>query len=437
MFTPPRYIALDDDLDELRALVDALHAIGAPCVGVHYAPPDIPLPDPAFFAGFRILLTDLYILKGTHTPQIQYNALASLLDSCVPSDHGPYLVVLWTSRDEERAAFAQRLDEVLTPAKRPIAVLALEKNRFRRDRGWDGPALQTAVRERLAELPQLAALLSWERDVLAAANTTLALVGGLVPAADRGAGGYATALDRVLSLLGRAAYGDQNATADPRGAVSAALAPLLADRVLNQAAAQGADELWRGAVTFAQGLAPLTDIEKGRMHRMLHVAVPTGEPVARTDWGAVIPLDASQLEDASMLARFGATASDLRQREFKLKADRLGEGQLVVIRGGAACDQAQGNAGPLPLLLGLLVPTGARSKDKVSPAVHACPEQLLMTDADAESHSLLVHARFGTSVVRGDLEQWSAPILRIREQLLMTILFHAANHSMRPGTLKF
>lgn len=123
-------------------------------------------------------------------------------------------------------------------------------------------------------------------------------------------------------------------------------------------------------------------------------------------------------------------------QKFKLKPDRTDTGQLVVVPGGAACDHAQGNSGQVPIFFGLLlVPTSALSKDTRGQAIHACPEKVLLPGED-EPFTLLVHARFATTVVSPELARWPQPVLRIREQLL-TILVHAATHAIRPGTLRF
>ncbi len=433
MFTAARYIAIDDDRAELGALVDALHVIGAPCLGIQFDPPK--LPDRSLFTGLRILLTDLHLLKAAASPNQHYDNIAAILNSCIPHKHGPFLIVLWTSHEHERAAFSARLNEILPMEKKPLAVFALDKNNFREGEGWNGPALQDAIREKIAEMPQLSALLSWERDVLAACNATLSLIGDLVPANDRTADRYPAALDRVLSLLGEAASGRANAMQNPRSAITAALAPLLADRILNQGEDPGASQLWSDAVTFADG-PDLTEAQKANMHRMLHFAVPPAENVANTDWGALTPLGEEQLADDEMLKRFGTTAEKLRQSEFKLKPGRLADGRLVLLRAGAECDQAQSNTGPIPTLLGLLVPKDALTKDKRSAAILRCPEEILLNEAEGPL-ALLVHARFATSMVAEEFRHWPQAILRVREQLLMTILVHSATHLMRPGTLRF
>lgn len=433
MFTPARYIVLDDEASELATLVDALHILGAPCIGIRFDPLD--LPKPAHFTGLRVLFSDLHLVKAQPAGVQHYNTLASLLDRCVPESHGPYLLVLWTSHEHERAALADRLEEILPASKKPIAVLALDKVQFRHGATWDAAGLQKAIQARIGSMPQLQALLNWERDVLAAANETLAVVGGLVPTEQRTVAQYAGALDRVLSYIAVASAGSANAQNDRKGAVTAALSPLLSDRISNRPQDAGANVLWEQAVTFPQG-PELQPGQRARMNRMLHLAVPPAEPVSRLDWGAIIPLGAAQLTDGAMNGRFGATADHLRDREFKLRPDRRTEGRLVVVRGGAACDQAQSQGGPVPLLLGLMVPSTALSPNKRSPAIHVCEEKFEL-DGYQEPVSLLIHARFSTTTVAQELQAWPPAILRLREQLLTMILVHVASHAMRPGTLRF
>ncbi|WEO64074.1 hypothetical protein [Rhizobium rhizogenes] len=88
------------------------------------------------------------------------------------------------------------------------------------------------------------------------------------------------------------------------------------------------------------------------------------------------------------------------------------------------------------MLLGLLVPSTALSQNKRSPAIYVCDEKFEL-DGYQEPVSLLIHARFSTTTVAQELQNWPAATLRLREQLLTTILVHVASHAMRPGTLRF
>ncbi len=68
--------------------------------------------------------------------------------------------------------------------------------------------------------------------------------------------------------------------------------------------------------------------------------------------------------------------------------------------------------------------------------MHACSEQVLLP-GEAEPSTLLVSTRFTTTMLSADLVDWPEPIVCVREQLLLTILVHAATHPFRPGTLRF
>lgn len=434
MFTPARYIVVDDVKAELAPLVEALHSLGTPCIGIHYEPP-APLPEARLFAGVRVLFSDLQLLKGQAADVTHFDTIASLLDHAIPADHGPYVVVLWTSHEAKRAALSDRLMALLAPSKRPLAVLAIDKNLYRTGEAFTQVAeLQDAVRASMANTPQLDALLAWERDVLAAANTTLAVLGNLVPDNARTLTAYPGALDGVLSHLAVAAAGARPARANPRAAVNAALAPLLADRILNQTTDAAAGDLWRNAVTFANGPG-LTDGQRARMNRLLHLAVPPAETVDRSEWGAVIPFPRRLLTEKSMRKRFGLSAAEIWEQEFRIKAKDHAQLKPVLIRGGAACDQAQSANGPSDYLLGVLRPAGIRTASTPPAACRECGELLQIADA-GPPFKLAVHARLKLCLMPDEVAGWPEPLFRLREQLLMTILFHAAAHVMRPGTLR-
>jgi len=79
----------------------------------------------------------------------------------------------------------------------------------------DSAELKKAVDAAIASNPQLAALVSWEMDVLAAAGATLSALLNLVPSNQKDFGLLPGALDIVLSRLARAAVGAQNVGVNP------------------------------------------------------------------------------------------------------------------------------------------------------------------------------------------------------------------------------
>jgi len=429
MFTPGRYVVVDDQRDELRILVEALHGIGAPCVGVHYT--GRPL-DPASFAGVRVLFSDLYLLAAGNERQ-QFGAIEALLRTNVdPTKGGPYILVIWTSHEEQVGGLRAYLHERLEVEKRPLAILGLDKKEYLVEGALAKPGeLAQAIADRVNASPQIRALISWEADVLAAAGATLAQVTELVPAKERDVADFNNKLDGVLSQLAVAAVGAPNVAIDRRAAINAALAPILADRIVN--APPGPDAgVWNAAITREQNLPPIDSAQSGRMNRMLHLSLPGGgEVIKATDWGAVLKLPAEAIEEEASLAMFGVQFTTILADEFKIKAAAHGACTPVVVRIGAACDHAQRKPGPLPYVLGLLVPDApkySRPKAVVEGPVFVLGEE-------QGPVKLLVNARFQITMVEPPAT-WT-PLFRIREQLLMMIAAHVAEYTTRPGILEF
>lgn len=430
MFTAARYVVVDDELTELAPLVDALHRLGAPCIGIHWDPDKLPAPE--LLRGVRILFTDLHLTKGQVPAKTHYDTIATMLEGAIQDGHGPYVVVLWTSHEEERQAFSDRLSVALSAGKLPVAVLGLEKNKYRDGEAFTKlGALEKDVTASLAGNEQLQALLSWEHDVLAAAHATLAQVGQLVPPKLRTIKDLPGGLNGVLSLLAGAALG-ANAPADPRSAVSRALAPLLMDRIANQSADAEKDKLWQAAVTFPEDAAKLSAEQCAQMNAMIHLAMPDAEHIDRMDWGAVLPLKDVPAETVEQV--FGASADDIAADAFQLKSGQK-DCRLVLVRIGAVCDYAQGKKGPIPYVLGLVSPPKYDKLGKSSPAELASP--LLQTEKGGGPERLTINPRYAVTLTPKVIDPLPDPIFRVREQLLVTLVAHSSAHVVRPGILSF
>jgi hypothetical protein len=438
MFSAARYLVLDDELSELEPLIKALHAAGAPCIGIHYDPLNRPAPE--LFAGVRILFSDLRMAGPTANEIQDFDNIALILEESLSEDHGPYLLILWTSHENLRAGLSERLEALLAQGllnrnKLPIAVLALDKNKYRDQAGGFSEALQLQedLKARVQEIPQINALLSWEREVLRSANATLGVLNSLVEPEDRTFERYPGRIGSLLGQLAIAGMGRANAANDPRGGVNTMLAPILVDQLLNQSPEPGNEDLWKQAVALPPA-GDITDEKRGKMNRMLHLALPGAEVIGKTDWGAALPLMGALAEDEAMTALLGTTRSHLLDKEFRIaEADRAAT-RLFLVRGGANCDQAQANAGPIPFILAALTPK-KKKWSSLSPAVLVCDREMVEVDANSGVEQLLVHARFAVSIVASQLGAFPEPLFRLREALLMKILVHCASHVMRPGTL--
>lgn len=439
MFTPPRFVVVDDKLDHLKAILDTFQKLGSPCIGIHYnAAEEL---DCNYFRGVRGLFLDLHLIEGAlATDNRRYYAqIAAILENNISLDGGPFVLVIWTAYAHLRQELTEYLDANLDaqkPHARPLAVLCLDKERFINvDSGAviDPTLLRQAVEDAVTSNPQLAALLSWETDVLAAAGATLSALLGLVPPGERSTAAFPAALDVILSRLAREAVGRPHVAVDPRAAITAALAPILADRIVNQELTAQVSDLWSHAVTrhadpnLGQGGAQ----EAGRVNRMLHVAVPGSETIRSTDWGAVVNFPQDLWTDENLLRLMDVTLDQLLN-EFKVPAGSGARCRPCLVRVGAACDYAQSRRGPLAYLLGLEIPVSVvRNKPPASEWI----SPVLMKDGEADPFRLHVNVRFGMNLPAGACAAWQVRY-RIREQLLMHLISHANAYVSRPGIVQ-
>ncbi len=448
MFTAPRFVAIDDKLHHLQAILDTFQQLGAPCIGIHYDPAQEL--DRNHFRGVRALFLDLHLIEGAASTDNRrhYAQIAQILEDNISPSGGPFVLVIWTEHAQLGPELTQYLDESLNPElphARPLAVLSLAKDEFINvATGALRPAatLRAAVEQALNSNPQLAALIGWETDVLAAAGATLSTLLALIPAADRTTTAFPASLDGLLSRLARESVGRAHVAADPRAAITSALAPILADRIVNQDVSPETAALWASAVTrhTDKTLGPASPEEAGQINRMLHVATPGSETIRATDWGTVSDFPAAMWTDQALRELFGVTINQLLCDEFKLHKDNHARCRTRVVRIGAGCDHAQNRRGPLSFLFGVEIPVDVPRLPDGSgqvriPASEWCSPTLSIEPA-GEAFNLAVNCRFGFTRPADTCNDW-LPRYRLREQLLMHLISHANVYVARPAIVKF
>lgn len=437
IFTPPRFVVVDDKAQHLDAILNVFQELGSPCLGVTYES-DKEL-DKTNFEGVRALFLDLHLIDHTPTTDDKqhFSLIATLLEDNISAIGGPFVLVVWTAYKQSVEHLKAYLDESIDPTKpfaRPLAVVGLPKERFIDPETGEpladkAGALRDAVAATVKDTPQLAALLSWEDHVQAAAGETLATLMELVPDENQRSARFADGLGEVLTGLAQAAVGESHVADDPRAAITSALAPILADRIVNQQGSEAALEAWRCAIT-SKGGTSLDPTSAGRVNRMLHVAGPAAETIKPVDWGAVVELPEAWWADEEVAVRFGLTRRDLLEKEYKLKEEDRNECRPRLVRIGAACDYAQSRPGPLTYLLGLEVPKNLYGRKSRPKSVWSSPT--LVTESHEAPFVLAVNTRYAINLVPATAETWR-PVYRLREQLLMQLIAHAGSYLTRPG----
>lgn len=448
MFTPPRFVVVDDNEKHLAGILNALQALGAPGLGLIYDP-EAGL-DGRHIRNVRALFVDLHLIDSAATTDEtrHYATITGLLENGISPTGGPFVLVVWTEHNHLIGELREYLDASLDREKahaRPLAVVGLPKTEFINletgtPKEGRADALREAVERAVSGQPQLAALVAWEADVQSAAAATLATLVDLVPEDDRNSTSFADALGVILSRLAQEAVGRPHVAEDARAAIAAALAPILADRIVNQDASEAALTAWREAVTRGDArLDQLDPARAGKVNRMLHVAVPPTETIRSTAWGAVVEFPDAWWDDKEFRCRMGVTPAQILGDEFKLGRSDRDRCRPRLVRIGAACDHAQNRAGPLPYLFGLEIPCNVQRKKDNTGGVRVPASEwsspALQIEAGADPFFLVVNTRYAMSVTRAAAESWM-PVYRLREQLLMHLISHASSHMARPGIVQ-
>lgn len=443
IFSAPRFVVVDDKEQHLLAITQAFQRLGSPCMGIRYNPEEEL--DRAHFRGVRCLFLDLHLVDGQAGTDHRrhYALIASILEDSIHQSGGPFILVVWTEHAHLSNELRDYLDANIDgnkPHARPLAILSLAKEKFINT--GDGVVnepeeLRKAVREAILSNSQLAALLDWETDVLAAAGDTLASLLNLVPTDQRTSAAFAGALDTLLSRLARETVGRPHVELNHRAAIASALAPILSDRILNQTTTPETHELWKKAITRHddETLANASPNEAGFINRMLHLSMPNGSEIVRpTDWGSVVDLpEGMWSSDEQLRSIFDAGCEELLKDEFKIKQDDHTKCVPRLVRVGAACDYAQKRRGPLSFLLALELPSGLKRSSTAGASEWKSP--VFMRNGSQEPFQLHVNVRFTWSLPASACEGWSVQY-RLREQLMMLLVTHANAYSSRPGVVQ-
>lgn len=433
MFTPGRYVVVDDDEKELGLLVDALQSSGVPCLGVRYTDEDGV--KASFLRGSRVLFLDLHLTTGAPASDIAVPAsiITAILEEAIEEGAAPYIVVLWTKHTDQKDAFEDYLFENLAPGKRPIKVVGLDKNHFLAANS--GPKLLETVTDAISVDPRLNVLLQWEREVLSAASRTVGSVVRMVPDLKRTEADFSGDLDRVLSVLAREALGATHAAADPRTALNSALTPILSDRLANMEIGAAEIEVWKSGITriSEEGLGAENDA--AQLNAMLHIALPQSEHMTPGGLG-VVTLVSSEAADAEAMIgeMFGLKANSHLSNLFQIRerADRR-RSRLCLLRIGAACDFAQARKGPMPFVLGAVIPVDIERTDRPLAEFETPP--FILPDFDGPVR-MAWNVRMTATRTEAQIETW-APSWRLREQLLAQVVMQGAGYATRPGIVSF
>ena len=111
MFTPPRFVVVDDRPDHLTAVLRVFQELGTPCLGIAYDP--MRELDNRNFKGVRALFLDLHLtdLAATTDKRRHFAIIAGLLEDNISPAGGPFILVVWTEHEDEVEGLRAYLDD--------------------------------------------------------------------------------------------------------------------------------------------------------------------------------------------------------------------------------------------------------------------------------------------------------------------------------------
>lgn len=433
---PARIVLIDNEQTHLRALSDALGSLGSASLSYLYKDEH---PEHCILAGVRLVFCDLHLNSDAKTSDTKMHCanIASMLATGLAEDHGPYLLVVWSQFPDEVESLRTYLDE-LAPGQQPFDLVCLNKSDFINvDDGSviEGTDLPKEIKEKIAELPGLTALLSWEQTVSASAAKTTNLLWGLCKDS-AGTGNPDKMLTKTLGKLAAGGAGVSNGTDAPGRSVLEALVPLLADQIEAQ---EINEELWKQAVDVKnRGSGASSE----RLYSALHIEIPTSYSADRR---GVVSLLSDLVSDDTFEEFFGFGMGDLLiecgfSKKIKVKIEGRDETNTVpsdgvfegskwfLVQINAACDEAQSHPGLQPYCLAAIVPDEFKTGKSPRGSIETTNPFIF----EEKKSTMYLMGRFVIGLSKRQTEALT-PSLRLRSALLDKLVFGLRTNAARLG----
>jgi hypothetical protein len=453
MFLHSRFVIVDDKLEHLGGLKNALDTLRLDC---HTRLYDVEtVVDWPKLPGIRILFIDKNLRTGVTmgggSPDT-FSAIAEVIQTIVCPDSGPYGLVLWADEPEleelQRFLF-ERLTDV-DPRLIPVFFAELRKGDYIQANGdvTDAGKLQADLLDRLSSSPQMKALFSWEADVVAAMDAVLKSIVELVPPKKRASIDCGNEIGKVLYRLSQAGAGINRGLENPREAINRVLVPILADRIIEHDPEGASGDGWKAAVIEDPDKFAAISVQAA-LNSAIHISTSYGESQRAfnaSDLGVVVDFPFEDV-DKALEELFGLSKGLIEQDTFfGCEKEDWESCSFKLVQIGAACDHAQPKEGPLLYLLGIEWPFANEDGSKKDGSkLHAkkstktelewrSPPILIGSERKPGKISVFLNCTY--SVPRRAAAKWVA-VYRLREELRSKLTQEFARRISRPGILSF
>jgi hypothetical protein len=342
---------------------------------------------------------------GTADNKVAFTAIQDVITKIISPDSGPYGLVLWAEEPDLESLKANLFERFNGDDARylPVFFAALQKGDYidTNDGTIKEPnKLQTDIRDRMTQSPQMKALLSWETDVAVAAGAVLRSIVDLVPLEKRPTADFGKELGEVLYRISQAGAGIDRAQENPRESINRVLVPILADRITEHDPQGDATASWDEALNAPEDPKnPVPIPVQASVNTAMHISFARAEgsvPITPKELGAVVELPEGDL-DGFLQGHFGFDRAKFLQELFKITEEEWQDCTPRLIQVGAACDAAQPKPGPLLYLFAVEWPFANADGLKAKGVKGGDPKKNLSYDSGRKPKEL----------------EWQSPVLKI------------------------
>lgn len=456
MIHPPTVVAIDDQKNELDAIVSALRGLDVACLPVLVAGTSVDLKKP--LTGVRLLFFDINYLPGGLPKIAMFEAAATVLMKVIAPDNGPYVLVTWTTKSSDHSELMAHFADNIPDLPAPAVSASMAKEKFNLS-GPDigsakngGPSLRDQIQNILAEHPQVAALMNWEMNARRAAGDVVSSLLALFTRADLFSGRCGLDLEQLLTYMAAKAVGLPNIPNDPRAALNEALGPLLFDRIMHQPIDNESADLWTKAVAQSGRENSINPTHAPLLNAINHIAFDSSGPLVPGDRGVVFQLERDTGESLAEYAGISSSAIATQYMEvldgkppvLRGPVDKeMTECRWVLLGTRAVCDQAQNNGILRPVVLGLEVPAMLEYGKKLGFRIKShgaafCTPPFTMRNASGDSpvRVLVLNWNWTVSLCANDFLN-AKGIYRLKESLMNKVSSTMSAHAARPGIIEF
>jgi len=168
----PRILIVDDKEEDGIIIAKSIWDSGYAVRFINYDPESFLAKGEQNLQGVRVIFMDIDLIgDGTFgSGSKNFSAVQQALGYCLGEKNGPYVLITWSSYDEQAEDLFEFLRKRMSPEKRPILCKRLNKEDYRSPGGAN---LVEKINEFMQNLGSIKCLIEWEKSIQYAACETI------------------------------------------------------------------------------------------------------------------------------------------------------------------------------------------------------------------------------------------------------------------------